>query len=124
MQRPGTNIGPGILALLGTAIVVALLAASGPRSSPASAHACPVPAGSGPIFGDLDGNRTVEAADALWVLRDVARLPVPENPCSPEDVDCEGDVDTVDALKILRYVHSEERERPAAPLRRPTISRR
>lgn len=55
-------------------------------------------------FGDVDDDSTVEALDALWKLRDVASLQLPDRYCGPEDVDCDGKLDAVDALKVLRYV--------------------
>lgn len=63
--------------------------------------------------GDVDCDFKVNAVDALLVLRQVARLPVTQNPPCPGigrgmtsifgDVDCGGAVDAVDALRILRY---------------------
>jgi len=73
--------------------------------------------------GDVDCDQDVDAVDALHILRYVAQLPsmVPDNcpdvgatpaPMSLAgdgshmrgDVDCDDDVDAVDALRILRYV--------------------
>jgi hypothetical protein len=55
------------------------------------------------VMGDLSGNRAVWANDALYVLRVSAGLFVPGPPCSPVDVDCSGQGNSLDALKILRY---------------------
>jgi hypothetical protein len=57
-------------------------------------------------MGDMNGSQHITSADALWVLGKVARLPLPMQgiPCSPEDVDCNGIVSSVDALKILRHI--------------------
>jgi hypothetical protein len=58
------------------------------------------------VMGDMTGGQTVESTDALWILRKNAGLPLPNggHACSPEDVDCNGARNAVDALKILRYV--------------------
>ncbi len=57
-------------------------------------------------FGDVNGNGQVEPSDALWILRRVVELPLPEGGggCSSHDVDCDGEAGAVDALKILRHV--------------------
>jgi len=57
------------------------------------------------IQGDVDCNATVEAVDALHVLRSVAQLPV-SAAClqASGDTDCDGKATSVDALRILRYV--------------------
>ena len=59
-------------------------------------------------FGDVDGNGSVNPLDALWILQDIAELPLPDGGggCSSHDVDCDGTASAVDALKILRYVAS------------------
>ena len=72
----------------------------------------------------MDCNEKVDSVDSLKVLRYVAGLPVVQNePCTDigvgmpgfaahggqhlqGDVDCGGDVSSVDALKVLRYVAS------------------
>jgi len=52
--------------------------------------------------GDVDCDRQIERGDAALVLRLVADLPIPEFPCAPDgDFDGDGDVDAVDALRIL-----------------------
>lgn len=65
------------------------------------------------LQGDVDCDGDVDTVDALFVLRDVAELPVNQPKGCPEigsagsifgDVDCDGDVDAVDALFILRDV--------------------
>lgn len=57
-------------------------------------------------FGDVDGNGRVDPLDAMWILEDIVKLPLPEGGggCSSHDVDCDGIGSAVDALKILRYV--------------------
>jgi hypothetical protein len=57
-------------------------------------------------FGDVDGNGRVDPLDAMWILEDIAELPLPEGGggCSSHDVDCNDAASSVDALKILRYV--------------------
>jgi len=59
-----------------------------------------------PWFGDVDGNGIVGSPDAMWILRRIAELPLPEGGggCSSQDVDCDSDRDAVDALKILRRI--------------------
>ncbi|HSR31218.1 MAG TPA: choice-of-anchor Q domain-containing protein, partial [Anaerolineae bacterium] len=72
--------------------------------------------------GDIDCNGGVNSVDALNLLRFVAGLSVSQQPgCTPigaslplpiptwppahfGDVDCDGAVNAVDALKVLRYV--------------------
>jgi hypothetical protein len=71
------------------------------------------------VFGDVDCDGYVRAADALKVLRHVAGLEVSQTGTCPDigstvmvdgaprkwgDVDGDGDVNAVDALKILRHV--------------------
>ena len=58
-------------------------------------------------FGAVEGI-TVDSGDALFMLKDIAGLEagqgLPLTYCGPEDVDCNGRFDAVDALKVLRYV--------------------
>jgi CSLREA domain-containing protein len=57
-----------------------------------------------PQSGDADCNSSVEAVDALSVLRHVAALP-PRAACLElGDVNCDTAIDAVDALLVLRYV--------------------
>lgn len=77
------------------------------------------------IWGDDDCGLSVQAVDALAKLRFIAGLSVQqEEPCLPiesthfflpagyllegawGDADCDGDVDAVDALSVLRYIAS------------------
>jgi len=95
-----------------------------PTSTPAGTPtqtATPTP-GTGMGQGDVDCDDDVDSVDALKDLRHVAALTVEQTePCtdigSPHarlgtagkltlmgDVDCDADVDSVDALKILRHV--------------------
>ena len=56
------------------------------------------------ILGDVDCDETVDAVDALFILREVAEIP-PEQPCIElGDVDCDLALDAVDGLGVLRYV--------------------
>jgi hypothetical protein len=55
-------------------------------------------------MGDVAGDEQVTSTDALWLLRRSAGLIVSLPPCSPEDVDCSGARNAIDALKILRFV--------------------
>ncbi len=69
-------------------------------------------AGTSGGFGDVDCDGSVNAVDALKVLRSVALLSVTSGCATPigsgdplmGDVDCSGGVDAVDALALLRYV--------------------
>jgi hypothetical protein len=89
------------LAIVSAFILVAWISSLEPPQR-AEAGACVAPQ----IMGDLNGNRAVDGGDALWVLRKVADLPLPGGGtgCSPEDVDCLGQVSAVDALKVMRHV--------------------
>lgn len=91
--------------LMATTVAIAGLAAlwQGPAQTGTSAqrYTCITPE----VFGDLDGNHAVAAQDALWILRDIAHLPLPDGGgCSPTDIDCDGDESAVDALKLLRHI--------------------
>ena len=66
------------------------------------------------LFGDVNCDGSVDALDALAILRFTAGLPplAQQEPCPdvgaagaiPGDLDCDGDVDAVDALAVLRHV--------------------
>ncbi len=74
------------------------------------------------VNGDVDCNGNVDAVDALKVLRNLVALPISQtDPCLEfgddlatlwedvlpalwADVDCDGDIDAVDAPKIQRHV--------------------
>ena len=64
------------------------------------------------LQGDVDCDGDVDSVDALKQLRQVASLPVEQEPGCPAigsaalfgDVDCDEDVDSVDALFVLRFV--------------------
>src|SRR3990172_11578721 len=89
-----------VLLLAGLLAVAALTSGSGPQ--PAEAFPCALPE----VVGDLWGDGDVDSADALWVLGRVAHTVLPEGGggCSPHDIDCNANVNAVDALKILRYL--------------------
>jgi hypothetical protein len=55
-------------------------------------------------LGDATCDGTVDAVDALFVLRDVAGLGPTPDCIERGDVDCDSDLDAVDALGILRHV--------------------
>ena len=57
-----------------------------------------------PLSGDVDCSATVEAVDALSLLRHVAGLPPLAACLDLGDVDCDSGIDAVDALLVLRYV--------------------
>ncbi len=70
-----------------------------PTSTPtATATATPAP------LGDVTCDGTVDAVDALFILREVAGLGPAPDCIARGDVDCDSDLDAVDALRILRYV--------------------
>jgi len=64
------------------------------------------------VMGDVYGRMTVEpdpenditAIDALGILRKIVGEFLPDNLCSPLDIDCDFDVDAADALWILRWI--------------------
>jgi hypothetical protein len=93
-----------------------------PTATPPPLTTPTMPPGGGGRFGDVDCSGGVDSVDALKILRYVADLPTtPVAGCPPiggplsglpvlggplqqGDVDCSGAVDSVDALKVLRYV--------------------
>jgi hypothetical protein len=88
-----------LTALAAFALLAGALSVSSPRRAQGG-ESCFLPL----IMGDMSGDRGVTSTDALWELRRSANLFLPHPPCSPEDIDCSGVVNAVDALKILRYV--------------------
>ena len=55
------------------------------------------------VYGDLDGNGSVDASDALQILRIAAKLETPsDNAIQTGDVDGNGSLDAADALLILQ----------------------
>lgn len=61
------------------------------------------------VFGDVDCDARVGSADALGVLRSVARLAANTGCNGIADVDCDGRVTSKDALDILAYVARMQR---------------
>jgi hypothetical protein len=96
----------GVLAVMAVVIASAVLGARTTPERQVEASHCFVPL----IMGDLNGSRGVTSTDALWILREKAGLFLPDNGvgCSPHDIDCNGLVSAVDALKILRHIASLE----------------
>jgi hypothetical protein len=94
-------MGGAALALLFVGGLAMLLELSSTSAPPADAGACIAPL----IMGDFNGDRGVDSSDALWILRLKAGLFLPDGGvgCSPHDMDCNGNVNAIDALKILRY---------------------
>jgi hypothetical protein len=90
---------PLLLALLFAGLFSVAALTSGRARGTARADACQLPQ----VFGDMSGDHAVQAYDALYVLRDVAKM-VNIGSCAPLGVDCNSSVTAVDALKILRYV--------------------
>ena len=61
----------------------------------------------GLVFGDLNEDGAVQAADALIVLQySVELLDLTEDQNLTADTDLSGDITTLDALRILQYVVS------------------
>lgn len=54
------------------------------------------------VFGDLNDDDVVTSVDAIMTLRVAAGFNV-HSACGPFDVDCDHDIDAIDALKLLRY---------------------
>jgi hypothetical protein len=88
---------PATVVLLAVGVILLGLSAGGARQSEAM-HPC-APTG---IQGDNNDDGAVTATDALLALRAAAGYYV-HSACGPFDVDCDHDVDSVDALKILLY---------------------
>ena len=63
----------------------------------------PTPA---PVYGDTNCDFAVGSDDALLVLRAAAGLDLIAGCIDSGDADCDGDLDALDALDILRYVVS------------------
>jgi uncharacterized protein YkwD len=75
-----------------------------PEPTPApSPTPVPTPA---PVYGDTNCDSLVGSDDALLVLRAAAGLNLVAGCIDAGDADCDGDLDAVDALGILRYVVS------------------
>jgi hypothetical protein len=70
-----------------------------PNQRRAEALGCNLPL----LMGDFNGSEYVASNDALILLRHIAHLLLPYPLCSPYDIDCNGIVSSIDALKILRY---------------------
>ena len=86
-----------VLLFAGLLAVAALTSGSSPQAARAM-HPCVSP----DYFGDISDNDGVGSEDAMLILREIADL-FPHTTC-PYDPDCDGAVNSVDALKILRYV--------------------
>jgi len=73
----------------------------------ASAGSCVLPQIMGDIIGrhqtKPDPTNDIKPTDARWILVRLSGLPN-GNPCPPVDMDCDHDVDAVDALWILRWI--------------------
>jgi len=88
--------------------LVILLAATGSLLLPLESQPAFAGCRSPRLWGDVVNvgdypSPTVNDGDAWLLLRDVAGLPNPLIYCGGQDIDCDGDVDVVDVLKILRY---------------------
>jgi len=82
--------------------VIALVALTGMLGSGHEATHAMHPCGPAGIQGDANDNGQVDATDALLTLRAAAGYYV-HSACGPYDVDCDHDIDSIDALKILLY---------------------
>jgi len=78
---------------------VALLGVAGiGHDTTRAEHPCGPPG----IWGDVNDNGQVNSTDALLTLRAAVGFYV-HSPCGPYDVDCDHDIDSIDALNILLY---------------------
>jgi len=89
-----TLISAGLLAFLAAVVI----GTGEPRDSEAM-HPCG-PAG---IQGDANDDGAITSTDALLTLRTSVGYYV-HSACGPYDVDCDHDIDSIDALKILRFL--------------------
>ena len=98
---------PLLLALVVLVLLLSGTSASRPApavGSEARAVAADKQTASG-VSGDVNCGGTVDAIDALLILRSVAGLPVSANCINGSgDVNCSGTIDAIDALLILRQV--------------------
>ena len=117
--------------------VLGIPATPSPTPSPS-----PTPVPTNALWGDNDCNDAVDAVDALKNLQHVAGLPFTQNdPCfdfestvdvtpagSDErawgDADCDQDVDSVDALSILRWIaaFTVNQEQPCPEIGSPVLA--
>ena len=85
------------------ASVIALVAFAGlagsSREVTHAEHPCVWPG----VWGDANDDGTITSIDALLTLRAAAGYYV-HSACGPYDVDCDHDIDSIDALKILRFL--------------------
>ena len=72
---------------------------------------CLIPLWMGDVYGRSTNNppdprQQINSKDALWLLRNVAGFLLPNGGvgCSPQDIDCDFDIDAVDGLWILRWI--------------------
>ena len=78
---------------------IAIAALATQVEAPAHAeHPCIWPG----VWGDANDEGTVTSADALLTLRAAVGIEI-HSACGPYDVDCDHDIDALDALKIIRY---------------------
>jgi len=87
-----------------TASLIAMVAltgmlGSGGHGTTHAMHPCS-PAG---IQGDANDDGAITSTDALLALRTAVGYYV-HSACGPYDVDCDHDFDSIDALKILRFL--------------------
>lgn len=67
-------------------------------------------------YGNLDGNKTVDAADALIILKAVAeKVKLTEEQAVYADVYLDGKVDAADALYVLKYAVDKVETLPVVP---------
>jgi hypothetical protein len=84
--------------LIAVVVTIALTAAAAGRTPTNAEHPCVLPG----VWGDANDDGTVTATDALLTLRAAVGLEI-HSACGPYDVDCDHDIDAIDALKIVRY---------------------
>ena len=83
--------------------VIALVALAGMLASSAETSRAMHPCGPAGIQGDANDDGAITSTDALLTLRTSVGYYV-HSACGPYDVDCDHDIDSIDALKILRFL--------------------
>lgn len=85
------------------AFVIALVALAGMLGSGHETTRAMHPCGPSGIQGDANDDGEITSTDALLTLRASVGYYV-HSACEQYDVDCDHDIDSIDALKILRFL--------------------